>query len=236
MKNVVIIYTKWPEKGATKTRVGKVTGEEFAYELSVRCFDDLIKNIRFANNYDLIVGVNSKREARLFKQKYGIDSLIVQPVKVGNKQEKQSIKFHRIFSTLLNDKNYEKAILIPMDVPYLTEHDLGKAFTDLDKQQFVFGPEHNGGVYLIGVRGPFERDIFENVRWSTENSFVDLTVNTQGKCIQLRYFDDINEFDDLFKIKDKIELLCPSVYELITRKIRSAGKSRKLQEVYYGDY
>ncbi len=235
MKNVVIIYAKWPEKGATKTRVGKVTGEDFAYELSVRCFDDLIKNIRFANDYDLVVGVNSKREARLFKQKYGIDSLIVQPVKTGNKQEKQSIKFHRIFSTLLGDINYEKAILIPMDVPYLTEQDLNKAFDDLDKQQFVFGPEHNGGVYLIGVRGPFKQNIFENVRWSTENSLVDLAVNTQGECIQLRYFDDINEFDDLFKIKDKIELLCPSVYELITHKIKS-GKAKKLQEAYYGDY
>ncbi len=236
MKNVVIIYAKWPEKGATKTRVGKVTGKNFAYELSVRCFDDLIKNISLAKSYDLIVGVNSKREARLFKQKYEIDSLIVQPVKAGSKQEKQSIKFRRIFSTLLDDKHYEKAILIPMDVPYLTEQDLNKAFGDLDKRQFVFGPEHNGGVYLIGVRGPFKQDIFENVRWSTENSFIDLTVNTQGECIQLRYFDDINEFDDLFKIKDKIELLCPSVYDLVVRTIRLTDKLRTSLEVHNGDY
>jgi glycosyltransferase A (GT-A) superfamily protein (DUF2064 family) len=236
MNNVAIIYAKWPEKGATKTRIGKITGADFAYELSIRCFNDLMRNIPNSSAYDLIVGVNTKREARLFKEKYNIDALVVAPVKSRSKQEKQSTVFNQIFSTLLNEKKYDKTILIPMDVPYLTSRDLEKAFNDLDKSPFVFGPEHNGGVYLIGVKGPFTQNIFENVRWSTENSFIDLTVNTQGKCIQLHYCDDINEFDDLFKIKDKIELSCPSVYEFIAHTIKPSIKQIPLKEARNGDY
>ena len=235
MNNVVIIYAKWPKKGATKTRIGKTVGDDFAYELSLRCFDDLIANIQGSPTYDLLVGVNSKKEARLFKDKYGIDSLIVPSIREGSKQEKQSVKFKKIFSILLNERKYDRAILIPMDVPYLTTDDLNRAFSRLDKSRFVFGPEHNGGVYLIGLHGPFVGNVFDSVRWSTENSFIDLTANTCGECAQLHYLDDINEFDDLFKIKDKIESLCPSVYTLITRSVKPV-RSRKVLEAHYGNY
>lgn len=236
MKQVVIIYAKWPTRGATKTRIGKITGDDFAYELSVRCFDDLIANIKNSENYDIIVGVNSKKEARLFKEKYGLNSLVVPTSRNGTKQEKQSVKFDSIFSILLNEKKYGKALLIPMDVPYLTNEDLNRAFNDLNRSQFVFGPEHNGGVYLIGLRGPFANGVFNGVRWSTENSFIDLTANTQGECVQLHYLEDINEFEDLFKAKDKIELNCPSVYALMTRAIKPATKSREALEVDYENY
>ena len=66
-------------------------------------------------------------------------------------------KIHNTFKQLLGDQGYgyEKAILIPMDLPFITEEDLVSTFAKLDTYRFVMGPEINGGIYLIGINKPY---------------------------------------------------------------------------------
>jgi glycosyltransferase A (GT-A) superfamily protein (DUF2064 family) len=43
--------------------------------------------------------------------------------------------------------------LIASDSPHLTVEVVREAFRRLDRQDLVFGPTHDGGYYLIGMRG-----------------------------------------------------------------------------------
>ena len=47
----------------------------------------------------------------------------------------------------------ERTVLIASDSPHLTVEVVREAFCRLDRQDLVFGPTHDGGYYLIGMRG-----------------------------------------------------------------------------------
>ncbi len=51
------------------------------------------------------------------------------------------------------DRGEERTVLIAADSPHLTVEVVEEAFRRLDRQDLVFGPTHDGGYYLIGMRG-----------------------------------------------------------------------------------
>jgi len=70
-------------------------------------------------------------------------------------------------------------VVIGSDIPDIRSHHIGQAFRMLERNQFVFGPARDGGYWLVGARRrPAEpSDIFQKVRWSTENALADTLAN-----------------------------------------------------------
>ena len=60
---------------------------------------------------------------------------------------------------------YKKVVMIGSDCYALTAEHLAKAFEALDHHDFVIGPAHDGGYYLIGMK-KWNRWILENKSWS----------------------------------------------------------------------
>lgn len=218
-ENIVIIFAKKPARGKVKTRIARETSQNFALEFSLACFSDLVNKTKESFCYDLVVGVDTLGEIAWFEKNYGFSGFLVKPNKrAGN----QSDKFHYIFSSLLNPKgfNYKKAILIPMDLPFLSEEDLVTAFARLDHYQFVHGPEINGGIYLIGIKAPYPRNVFESVRWSTPYSFDDLSEKCKkfnDSLYKLKYKTDLNTFHNILEAKEEIANSCPNLYLLLKK-------------------
>lgn len=216
-ENVIIIFAKKPELGKVKTRIAEETSIKFAYEFLKACFLDLINKIGNSDYYDLIVGVDSFDDLLWFQKNFSLEGIVIKWKEGRNSQEIQSNKFENIFSTLLEkDYNYKKIILIPMDIPFISEEDLITAFTRLDQKKFVCGPELNGGIYLIGTKTPYKRGIFKEVKWSTSYSFDDL-VNNCGKenifCLKLK--NDLNMPEDILRLRDEIYHNCPILYKFL---------------------
>jgi len=216
--NVVVIFAKKPEKGRVKTRIAEETSENFAYGFVMACLADLIKKINNSNYYDLIVGVDTPNDLLWFQKYFSLEGIVTQNNDREKKQEVQSNKFEDIFSTLLgrNEYKYKKAILIPMDTPFISTEDLITAFVRLDQKKFVHGPETNGGVYLIGIRAPYRRGIFKKVRWSTSYSFSDLIKNCDKKStFSLKLKNDLNVPEDIIQLRDQIHHNCPGLYKFL---------------------
>jgi len=218
-ENIVIIFAKEPMLDKVKTRIANETSPNFALELSLACFSDLVNKIKGSSFYDLIVGVDSLEEISWFQQNYGLDGFLVKPNK---KIKTQSDKFHYIFSSLLNQKDlrYQNVILIPMDLPFITEEDLVAVFSRLNHYRFTHGPETNGGIYLIGISAPYSQNIFKNVRWSTPYSFNDLFSASQGisdLVYKLKYKTDLNTFHNILEAKREITYNCPNLYLLLKK-------------------
>lgn len=217
-ENVVIIFAKKPEFGKTKTRIAKETSNKFAYEFSKACFTDLINKISKSDYYDLLIGVDSLNDLAWFQKNYALDGLVVNSKikKDLDNLKQQSIKFENIFSKLLNNYKYRKAILIPMDIPFILEEDIITAFARMEEKKFVLGPEINGGVYLIGYRNPYKVKIFKNVRWSTSNSFNDLVTNCRKENVfSLKLKNDLNLPEDIKILKNEIQYHCPVLYDFL---------------------
>lgn len=103
-----------------------------------------------------------------------------------------------------------------MDIPFISEEDIITAFARLNDKKFVYGPEENGGVYLIGIRAPYKNGIFKKIRWSTSNSFNDLIVNSGEKnTFSLKLKNDLNLPEDILSLKDEISHNCPILYNFL---------------------
>ena len=127
-------------------------------------------------------------------------------------QSDQSQRFSFLFSHF--KKSYEKVILIPSDVPSITESSLINAFNTLENNDYVFGPEYNGGVYLIGMnKNP--NNIFNRVRWSTESSLKDLVRASKNRSYLLKLKGDLNKLEDLKSFKEDIEKGSPLLYKFL---------------------
>jgi len=216
--NVVVVFAKKPELGKVKTRIAEETSDEFAFEFTKACLSDLFRKIKNFDYYDLIVGIDSLEDLEWFQKNFSLEGLVIDLNGKGNKQETQSNKFEKIFKTLLNVYKYKKAVLIPMDIPFISEEDLITAFARLDSKKFVHGPEINGGVYLIGLKQPFSEKVFRGIRWSTSHSYSDL-INNCGKdnVFSLKLKNDLNLPADILRLRDDIYHNCPVLFEFLNR-------------------
>jgi len=214
--NLLIIFSKYPKKGNTKTRLSKEVGEDLSSQISKACIKDLIKNLDNQHkNFDINIVTGNKGDKILFEKEYKL-KVHVAPNFSKIKQLEISKKFNHIFSKFL--KEYKRVILIPMDLPFLTYNEINRAFSRFDSKKFVLGPENNGGVYLIGLSGKYLKNYFREVPWSTKDSFSFLLNNlTKKETYILKKRDDINESSDLIKNIEKIKKNCPNLSRLFKK-------------------
>ncbi len=211
-ENIVVIFAKQPIPGHVKTRIAEETSVQFAYEFAKTCLADLVNRIGHSDYYDIVVATDTKEDVAWFQKNFSINGFVVEP------SDTQSGKFHNVFSELLCRCGYKKAVLVPMDIPFISAEDIISSFAWMDKKDFVLGPEVNGGIYLIGVKGPYDSSIFEGVRWSTPTSFDDLKANCgQDESYILKLKNDLNLPNDIISLKDDIYQNCPMLYDFLKK-------------------
>jgi uncharacterized protein len=85
-------------------------------------------------------------------------------------------------------------IIIGTDIPDVTAGDIAAAFCKLGGNDAVFGPAHDGGYWLVGLRRrPRVLDAFGDVRWSTSHALADTTRNLADVDIgHVRTLEDVD--------------------------------------------
>jgi glycosyltransferase A (GT-A) superfamily protein (DUF2064 family) len=94
--------------------------------------------------------------------------LVPAPQKGADFGEKLRNAFHAVRAL-----GYDEIVVVPGDVPGLGPDHLAHAFAALEQARAVFGPSPDGGVYLIGCRGPADL-LLDGVRWNTPHVLADL--------------------------------------------------------------
>jgi uncharacterized protein len=214
MKNekLLILFSKWPKEGNSKSRIARVMGEKNTERFCFVCLDDIIRKTRNLDGIDFIVVPNTIEESHLFADRYGIFSISLEHLGILQNSTTSEI-FNSLFSYFLS--KYKKVSLIPMDIPHINVELINESFKKLENHNQVFGPEKNGGVYLIGL-SRLPRYTFDRIRWSTENSFKDLIRNSKSPAI-LELSFDINIPNDLVNLNKTMLSSCPH----LTRFIKS---------------
>lgn len=215
-KNVVVILAKKPKYGKIKTRIAKDTSNKFAINLANNSIKDLVNNLKNSNLYDLVVATDSIEDCNWFKKKYSLNSIHIQddPTRSG-----LSFKMKYVFKKLLKEYNYQKTVLIPMDLPFIQSEEIVFAFNQLSKHDYVLGPETNGGMYLIGIKkNTLKKNLFSDVAWSTSKSFSTIKRNFGSNTYVLKLKDDINGFQDILNNRNIIKLFCPNLYKLLSQE------------------
>ena len=90
--------------------------------------------------------------------------------------------------------------VIGADIPGITAAHIANAFNALRANDAVFGPAHDSGYWLIGLKRsrPIPPRLFANVRWSTEHALADTIATLQNHRIaQVAMLKDVDTIDDL---------------------------------------
>ncbi len=165
----LIVFTRYPEPGTTKTRMIPELGEEGAAELQRQMTEHIISRAK-ALGGKKSVPVEVRYEG-------GSERLMAQWLGPGLSYSRQGsgdigLRMGRALQVAFG-QGCETAVIIGSDIPDITTDLIQEAFAALYKKDLVLGPANDGGYYLIGVhRRSFKHwhpHLFCGIKWGTEH-------------------------------------------------------------------
>lgn len=89
------------------------------------------------------------------------------------------------------------SVVIGTDAPEVTARDIARAFAALRRHEAVAGPAEDGGYWLLGLRRPARRALFDGVPWSSAATLSALEARLPRPIMRLETKRDIDEGTDL---------------------------------------
>ncbi|MBW4615705.1 MAG: TIGR04282 family arsenosugar biosynthesis glycosyltransferase [Desmonostoc vinosum HA7617-LM4] len=165
-KQHLIIFTRYPEPGKTKTRLIPVLGNVGAANLQQQMTEHTVLQARELQKETAIspevrfAGGN----VQLMQDWLGL-GLVYQPQSGGDLGDRM---IKSLADALKSGAEY--VIIIGTDCPELNAQILATAFEQLHTHDLILGPAIDGGYYLIGLRQPIA-ELFANIEWGTNQVF-----------------------------------------------------------------
>ncbi|MBD6614692.1 glycosyltransferase [Komarekiella sp. 'clone 1'] len=165
-KQHLIIFTRYPEPGKTKTRLIPALGTLGAANLQREMTEYTIFQVRELQKVTAIsVEVRfAGGDLQLMQDWLGL-GLVYQPQGEGDLGSRMARSLFDAF-----ESGAEKVMIIGTDCPGVNAQILATAFEQLQAFELVLGPAIDGGYYLIGLRQPIP-ELFVNIEWGTAQVF-----------------------------------------------------------------
>jgi uncharacterized protein len=187
--NTFYFAAKAPLAGQAKTRLGTSIGMAAAAKLYAAFLLDLTQRFnaaRFATRWYLAQG------AEAYVLRLAATSPVFRTQRGTDWADRQAYLFKACAA-----EGETRVVLAATDSPQLRPERVEEAFTALALHDAVLGPTHDGGYYLVGMRG--FQDIFEGVEMSTESALDELLGRARARRMSValleKEFDVDNEGD-----------------------------------------
>lgn len=191
MDHILYIAAKAPRAGYAKTRLGKTIGHPEAIILYRAFLRDLAA--RFAWAPFPIGWYVTPPDAWT-----DLAPLVGSPARVLAQGDGDWSVRQRVLFAGAAARGEQRVVLIASDSPHITVETVADAFGKLAQHDLVLGPVHDGGYYLIGMRG--YHDIFADVPMSTATVLADLIRQARQRGLSVAYVEptfDVDTVDDL---------------------------------------
>ncbi len=163
MSETLIIFSRYPEAGKTKTRMIPTLSAKDAAELQRQMSEHTLNTARNLKSYrDITIEVHFAGGNKQLMAKWLGKDIECVPQATGNLGEKMRSAFERAFS--LGSK---RVVTIGTDCPDIDRSILEEAFNSLPKQDLVIGSATDGGYYLIGLNRTIP-ELFADINWGTD--------------------------------------------------------------------
>ncbi len=194
-RKCLIIFTRYPEPGKTKTRLIPVLGAEGAATLQRQMTEQKLTQVReLQAAYPVSVEVHFTGGNEQLMQSWLGSSLIYQRQSEGDIGCRMASAFQASFEAGMNN-----VVLIGIDCPDLNAQLMAEAFQALHQHDLVLGPAVDGGYYLIGLRRLIP-ELFTGIRWSTAEVLPEtlrIAHRLELAVAKLRLLSDVDRPEDL---------------------------------------
>ncbi|MBW1849206.1 MAG: TIGR04283 family arsenosugar biosynthesis glycosyltransferase [Deltaproteobacteria bacterium] len=224
----LILFTKYPVPGKTKTRLIPLLGPANAADLQKRLTEQIYDSAQyFALNRDIDIGVCFENGSKKKMETW------LGPGPIYSHQVSGDIGV-RMHHAILNafESGCQRVVLIGSDIPDITETLFKQAFSILKEKDLVLGPSTDGGYWLIGLNKP--ADLFHDIEWSSSRVLEQTLRIARKQHLTYHLLDTLTDIDtenSLIKImpeeahrKPYISVIIPTLNESedITIAIQSA--------------
>jgi len=205
-RNRLLIFARVPEAGEVKSRLAVDLGMDKALAVYEAMVGDLLDSIGQSVDEDHEIEVlwtgTASVDGPSLRKWFGHRPLSEQAgASLGD-------RLALAFSERLYFYRAEKVIAIGTDDPCLSAGMIRTAFGLLESCEWVLGPAHDGGYYLIGCRaGAFASNVFRDIEWGTSSVFASTVARIRaGGCTLgvLPRRRDIDLSEDLSAVCDEL--------------------------------
>lgn len=213
MKNLLIIFTRVPIEGHTKTRLEGLLSKKDIVLFHKNLIKRLISDVK-SQEWDLEVHVTPFEKVNILKEFLPNERYKAQAD--ANLFEKMEIAIDTALKT------YDKVALIGSDIYDISKKDIDAAFAALDINDIVFNPSSDGGYSLVASKINIDGKL--NIDFKNKSMILDETIkNSNSSLIKcLRIIDDIDTKEDLLYnyFGKNVEFLSEDEIILDGKKIR----------------
>ena len=231
MPERLIVFTRFPEPGKTKTRLIPALGAKGAARLQRQMTEHILATAAKGSiRPGLTIEVRNEGGNTVLMQEWLGSQFSYRPQGLGDLGRRMT----RAFEAAFRDSK-KAAVIVGSDIPGISADIIQQAFERLQENDLVLGPAHDGGYYLIGMKNiipaaTYAR-LFEGINWGTGEVFSQTIqiANTLGlSIVLLESLADVDCSEDLHnwqKIKkaavkpspvQKISIIIPALNEAAT--------------------
>ncbi|MFB6276068.1 MAG: TIGR04282 family arsenosugar biosynthesis glycosyltransferase [Halothece sp.] len=185
-QNRIIIFTRYPEPGKTKTRLISALGEQGAAQLQKKLTEYTIKEVSQLEA-DIQVYFSGGNEALM--QNWLGNTYQYYPQSNGDLGERLIAALEESFTPEI-----EKIVIIGIDCPELNADLINEAFEKLSSNDLVLGKAEDGGYYLIGLRH-FLPELFQGIDWGTSVVLQQTIAIAETMGLAISYLPMLNDID-----------------------------------------
>jgi len=193
--NGLVLFTRYPEAGKTKTRLIPHLGAPQAARLQRRMTEYLVQTLHpQAGQRAWGLEVHFAGGDLSAMQHWLGSGLTYQAQAHGDLGD----RLQHVFVTGFRQQR-ERIVVIGSDCPAITANHVEQAFHALRQHQVVLGPAQDGGYYLVGLSCDCGA-LFQNIAWSTSQVFdqtVAIATQLRLSLATLEPLPDIDRPEDL---------------------------------------
>ena len=185
-QNHLIIFTRYPVPGTTKTRLIPALGAEGAAALQKQLTEHTLRQVQDLSAEVTIYfsGGNLQQMQDWLGEKWHFQS-----------QSGDDLG-DRLINAIQNSKNagYQRTVVIGIDCPEITSDILQQAFTALETHELVLGEATDGGYYLLGLQRLIP-ELFSDITWGTETVLAETMQRAQTQKLSTKILQPLNDID-----------------------------------------
>jgi rSAM/selenodomain-associated transferase 2/rSAM/selenodomain-associated transferase 1 len=186
----LIVFTRYPEAGKTKTRLIRSLGPDGAADLQRKMTEHVLRNVRAlkaAGEVEVEVWFDGGTE-QLMQGWLGSDLHYV-PQKGDDLGVRMAAAFKASF-----EGGSTKTVLMGIDCPGMRPDVMQSAFDRLDDHDVVIGPAFDGGYYLIGLRGNAPQ-LFQDIEWGSGDVLGDTLKVAKDSSLSVAQLEELADVD-----------------------------------------
>lgn len=186
----LILFTRYPEPGRTKTRLIPALGAQGAAALQRRMSEAIVAQMtRFAAQYPVGLEIRYADGNQQAVEAWLSNDIPCLDQGEGDLGDRLRRTFAQAFF-----QGCQQVVVLGADCPDLTPALFAQAFGALENQNLVLGPAVDGGYYLVGLNQPAPA-LFSDIPWGSGEVLAATLKQAKGLNLSIHLLEPLADVD-----------------------------------------